>query len=70
MRYFVQNGREFLTAGHLVIFNPVRITVTKQLHSNLFHKVVVLPAQFFLTLSNSTFLRAESTNLEPHLAIS
>ena len=29
-----------------------------------------LPAHFFLTLSNSSFLRAESTNLQPHLASS
>jgi len=45
-------------------------TITKDLHSYLFYQVLVLPAQFFLTLSNSTFLRAESTNLQPHLASS
>ena len=43
------------------------ISTLKKQVSSYFFKVLILPAQFFLTLSNSPFLRAESTNLQPYL---
>ena len=53
-------------------FQTISTTSSKQLYYKLTHIYIVfdLPTQFFLTLSSSSFLRAESTNLQPYLASS